>query len=54
MKAGRLKQRVSRGRGLDVAGAALGVGAGGAPGQKLGGGAKALVGRVRVDDVEDC
>lgn len=49
-----LEERVAHGRGLDVARAALGVREGGAPCHQLGGGAEALVRRVRVDDVEDC
>lgn len=49
-----LEERVAHGRGLDVAWAALGVREGGAPCHQLGGGAEALVRRVRVDDVEDC
>lgn len=54
VEAASLEERVPRGRGFDVARAALVVREVGAPCHQLGGGAEALVGRVRVDDVEDC
>ena len=48
------EERVRGGGGLGVAFGELAVGVVGAPFHELGAGAEALVGGVRVDDVEDC
>ena len=48
------EERVGGGGGLGVAFGAVEVGKVGAPFQEVGAGAEALVGGVRVDDVEDC